>query len=326
MRSNYFIIFTVGLILSWLFILLLKKISLKFKILFSQGIPLVGGLGIGAAFIICYVLFMAGSLPKEMFGVIISASIILIFGMVDDWREMSIMPKFFVQIIAASLLILFGVKTQIVYIGNLMNIFVTLIWIIGITNAFNLLDIIDGLAAGVALISAAALFLITFFNHDANSLVFLSALIGSILGFLIYNLPPAKAYLGNSGSHFLGFILAAVTLIISYAPLERKIALLAPLLVLGFAIFDTIFLILIRIRNKKIPFKKSKDHLALRFLAAGYSNRKALVLMLMLSFIFSACGVLVSRLSNAWGAGIFSFMAFVGLVIAVKMNKINVGG
>ena len=101
MPSNYFIVFMGGLILSWLFILLLRKISIKFKILFSQGIPLVGGLGIGAAFIICYVLFIAGSLPKEMFGVIISSALILIFGAVDDWREMSIMPKFLVQIIAA---------------------------------------------------------------------------------------------------------------------------------------------------------------------------------------------------------------------------------
>jgi len=326
MGSNYFIIFMGGLIFSSLLILLLRKISLKFKILFSRGMPLVGGLGIGASFILCYGLFIAGSLPKEMFGIIISSCVILIFGAVDDWREMSIMAKFLVQLIAASLLILFGVKTQIVYIGNLMNILVTLIWIIGITNAFNLLDIIDGLAAGVALISASALFLIAFFNNDANSLVFLSALIGSILGFLIYNLPPAKAYLGNCGSHFLGFIMATVALIISYAPLERKIALLSPLLVLGFAIFDTVFLILIRIRNKKIPFKKSKDHLALRFLAIGYSNRKALVLMLLLSLMFSTCGVLISRLSNVWGAGIFSFVVLVGLVIAVKMDKVNVDG
>lgn len=325
MRSNYFVAFIAGLMLSALFILLLRKISIKFKILSLRGMPLVG-LGVAVSFIICFGLFTAGSSFKEMLGIVISACIILIFGAVDDWREMSILAKFLVQLTAASLLIFFGVKTQIVYIGNLTNILVTLIWIIGITNAFNLLDIMDGLAAGVALISASALFLIALFNQDVNSLVFLSALIGSILGFLIYNLPPAKAYLGNCGSHFLGFIMAAVTIIISYAPLERKIALLSPVLVLGFVIFDTAFLILIRIRNKRNPCKKSKDHLALRFLELGYSKRAILALMLGLSFIFSTCGVLVSRLSNTWGVSIIFFMVLAGLVIGVKMKKVNVDG
>lgn len=325
MRSNYFIIFLGGLMLSALFIFLLRKISLKFKMLLSRNMPLVGGLGIGASFIICYLAF-SGSLPKEMLGIIIPAYIILIFGVVDDWRELSIMAKFLVQLIAASLLIFLGVKTQIVYIGNFMNILVTLIWIIGITNAFNLLDIVDGLAAGVALISALGLFLIAFFNHDVNSMFFLSALIGSILGFLIYNLPPAKAYLGNCGSHFLGFIIAAITLIISYAPLDRKIALISPLLVLGFPIFDIAFLVLIRIKNKKIPFKKSKDHLALRFLALKYSSRKALVLMLVLAAMFSASGVLISRSSNILGAVIAFIMLLVGFTIAVKMSKVKVQG
>ncbi|MCX5668879.1 MAG: MraY family glycosyltransferase [Candidatus Omnitrophica bacterium] len=325
MRSNYFIVFMGGLIISALFIFLFRKISLKFKLLLSQGMPLVGGLGIGASFIICCLLLTA-SLPREMLGIITCAYIILIFGVVDDWRELSIIPKFLVQFIAASLLILFGVKTQIVYIGNLMNILVTLIWIIGITNAFNLLDIMDGLAAGVALISASGLLLIAFFNHDVNSMFFLSMLIGSILGFLIYNLPPAKVYLGNCGSHFLGFIIAAITLIISYAPMDRKVALISPLLVLGFPIFDIAFLILIRIKNKKIPFKKSKDHLALRFLAIKYSNRKALVLMLVLAVMFSASGVLISRSSNILGSVIAFFMVLVGLIIAVKMSKVEVQG
>ena len=321
---NYFIIFMVGLVLSALFIFLLRKISQKRKILFSQNIPLVGGLGIGAAFIIACVLFVAGSLSKEMLGMIFSSSIILILGVLDDWRELTIVAKLIVQLIATSFLIYFGVKTQIVYIGNLANILVTLIWIIGITNAFNLLDIIDGLAAGVALISAAALFLIAFLNNDVQSAFVLAALIGAISGFLIYNLPPAKVYMGNCGSHFLGFIIAAVTLVIHYATLEKKIALISPLLILGFVIFDVLFLILMRIGNKKNPLKKSKDHLALRFMAMGYSKKKVLGLMLMLSFMFSISGVLMSQVSNAWGVAIICFIVLVSLTIAVKLKKVKV--
>ncbi len=114
MRGNCFIVFSGGLILSSLFIFLLRKISLKFKIFFSRGIPLIGGIGIGASLIICCGLFTAGSLPKEIFGIIAFSCIILFFGVFDDWREMSILAKFLVQLIAASLLIIFGVKTRIV--------------------------------------------------------------------------------------------------------------------------------------------------------------------------------------------------------------------
>ena len=128
--------------------------------------------------------------------------------------------------------------------------------------------------------------------------------------------------MGNSGSHFLGFALAAIALIISYAPLERKIALLSPVLILGLPIFDTAFLILARIIKKSLPFKKSNDHLALRFLALGYSKKKALLTMLALCLFFSISGVWLSQVPNIFGFGIIGFLILMSLALTLKVNKV----
>ncbi len=270
------------------FAFLLKKLALKHKLLISQGIPLVGGVAMGLSFIFASLagFLLYKNLWLQARGIIITSFIMLVFGIIDDCKELSIPAKFLVQIIAVSLLVTFGIRTQIVYIGTLANMIVTFIWVLGISNAFNHLDVIDGLAAGTAIIISLAFFIVSFLNADIKNAILTLALSGAIFSFLIYNFPPAKIYMGNSGSHFLGFILAVIALAISYAPLERKVALTAPLFILGFPIFDTAFLILMRLRQGRSAFKKSNDHLALRFLKLGYSKNKTLIFMLVLTVFF----------------------------------------
>jgi UDP-GlcNAc:undecaprenyl-phosphate GlcNAc-1-phosphate transferase len=132
--------------------------------------------------------------------------------------------------------------------------------------------------------------------------------------------------MGNCGSHFLGFTLAAIAIVISYAPLERKIALLSPLLILGFPIYDTAFLILMRIKGGKLPFRKSNDHLALRFMSIGYSKEKTLLVMLGLCLFFSLCGIFVSQVPNLMGIIIVAFVVLVTSIITYLMGKISVDG
>ncbi|MDP3731635.1 MAG: MraY family glycosyltransferase [Candidatus Omnitrophota bacterium] len=261
---------------------------------------------------------------QEARAIVIASFIMLVFGVIDDWKELSILAKFLMQIIATFLLILFGVRTQIIYIGNLANIIITFIWMLGITNAFNHLDVIDGVAAGTAFIVSLAFFIISILNGSIENAILSLALSSAISSFFIYNLPPAKIYMGNAGSHFLGFTLAAVALIISYAPLERKIALLSPLLILGFPIFDTVFLIMARVIKKSLPFKKSNDHLALKFLALGYSKKKVLLIMLGLCLFFSLGGILLSQVPNILGIIIIIFVGFVSLALTKKMLKVGV--
>ena len=247
----------------------------------------------------------------------------LIFGVVDDWKELSISAKFLVQILTISLLIFLGIKTQIVGIGNFLNIIITFVWVIGITNAFNHLDIMDGLAGVTALIVSFAFFAVSIFNNDTRITIISLALAGATFGFLIYNLPPAKIYMGNSGSHFLGFVLASVALAISYAPIERKTALFSPLLILGFPIFDTAFLVFMRIKQKRSAFRKSEDHLALRLLKMGYSKSKILIFMFLLCLFFSLSGVAVSQVPNLFGIFIIVVVILASIVLSIQMSKIS---
>jgi UDP-GlcNAc:undecaprenyl-phosphate GlcNAc-1-phosphate transferase len=310
----------MGLIL----ISLLKKLSLKYRFLISKEISLVGGLALAIAFIfatLCGILSL-GVPSREIFGIIIASFLMLVFGVIDDWHELSVATKFSVQIIATTLLIFFGIRTQIVYLGYHLNTIITFIWVLAITNAFNHLDIMDGVAATSALIVSMAFLVISFLNGDVKTIILLLALMGAVLSFLIYNLPPARLYMGNAGSHFLGFVLAAIALVISYAPLERKIALISPLLILGFPIYDTFFLVLMRLTKKKHPFKKSNDHLVLRLLAKGYTKKKALSMMLCLNLFFVFLGVLVSQVSNLWGILIITVVILISLGLAIKMSKV----
>lgn len=323
MLINYLLIVLSGFLVGIAFVFLFRKLATRYKILIPQGIPLIGGIAMGLSFIIASLVFflLYRSLSQEVIGIIIASFIMLIFGVIDDLRELSIPAKFSVQIIATSLLIFFGVRTHMVYIGNILNIIITFIWILGITNAFNHLDVIDGLCSGTAIIVSIALFIISILNGNIETLILSLSLTTAAFSFLIYNLPPASIYMGNSGSHFLGFALAAIALLISYAPLERKIALLSPVLIFGLPIFDTVFLVLVRIMKKSLPFKKSNDHLALRFLALGYSKKKALLTMLALCLFFSVSGVLLSQASNLFGIAIIGFLFLVSLALTVKMGK-----
>jgi UDP-GlcNAc:undecaprenyl-phosphate GlcNAc-1-phosphate transferase len=206
MLLNLILIALSAFLLSLLIILLFKKLTLKYNLLVSQGIPHIGGIAVGVSFILTSLsVFLAlGVLPKESIGIIVAASLMLVFGIIDDLRELSITAKLLVQLIATCLLVLFGVKTQIVYIGNTLNILITLLWVLAITNAFNHLDIIDGLAGATAAIIGLAFLYLSLLSSDLKVIILALSLSGAIFGFLLYNLPPAKIYMGNAGSHLLG--------------------------------------------------------------------------------------------------------------------------
>lgn len=326
MLTKYTLIILVSSLVSALSVLLLKKYALKYDRLLSKGVPAVGGIALGLGFyLVCpTALSWVGKLSFQPAGVLLSSLVMLAVGIIDDKRELSVAAKFLTQLFCVFLLILFGVKIQIAGLGSALNLGLTIIWVLGITNAFNHLDVLDGVAAGAAVIAAAGLGIISFLNADSNMLLLFLSLIGAVLGFLVFNLPPAKVYLGNAGSHFLGFILASSALVLSYAPPERKIALLSPVAVLGFAVFDTIFVIWMRLSKGKSAFRKSADHLALRFLKIGHSKPKALFYMLLLALFFSLSGVILSRLDNFPGVMFMGVVVIAGLLVGVKMAKVVV--
>jgi UDP-GlcNAc:undecaprenyl-phosphate/decaprenyl-phosphate GlcNAc-1-phosphate transferase len=231
-----------------------------------------------------------------------------------------------VQVFAASVLVFSGVRTHIVFLNDTLNILLTFFWVIGIVNALNHLDVMDGLAGAVALIVSHAFFVIAVLNKDTQTALLSLALSASAFGFLFYNLPPARVYMGNAGSHFLGFVLAAIAVMLSYASSDRTLALLTPLLILGFPVLDTAFLIVVRMKKERSIFKKSNDHLALRFLKKGYSKNKTLVSMAGLALLFAFAGVVLSQASNVAGAVVVGAALLMSAGVFVTMGKVEIHG
>ncbi len=308
-------------LLSVLFLLLIKGVFHRWNFLTSKGVPLIGGISMGLAFFTSFLLIgPSASLPGEIKGILIASAVILIAGIFDDHKELSVIQKFLVQLIAAAILVGFGVRTNFVYVGDILNIVLSLLWIIGITNAMNLLDVMDGLAAGTSLVIISGFCVISTMNGDSLTLILSCVLGGTILGFWLYNVPPARVYMGNSGSHFLGLVLAAIGLTTRYATLEKPVALLAPVLLLGFPILDTLFLIWVRLKKGRSAFNKSDDHMALRFLKKGYSKQKTLALMMGWTLFFVVGGLILTKVSNLFAIITLIFAGLGSLILTKKMG------
>jgi len=298
-----FYIFLCSFLSSLLFITLFINLNGR-----TKKISCVGGIAIYASFLIAIVaaIFLKELGGTKVLGLIISSGIIMVLGLIDDANELRPSLKVIGELLGIGVLVAFGFTTRIAFLPVWANILITVFWVLFITNALNLLDIMDGLASGLIIIISLTFLSVAVINNDTFSVFILIALIGAHLGFLKYNYPPAKVYMGDAGSLFSGFLLAAAAINISYAPMERPVALFAPILALSLPIYDTIFLTIMRIR-KKIPiFSKSDDHIALRLLTMGCSVRKSLWAMYFFG-IFLAIVALIITFSST----------YVGLVMTI---------
>ena len=314
-----------SLIFSLIFTPLIRNFALKAH---PSRIPHLGGLSVFFSFlmVVLFMSFRFGCFSPKFAGIIAGAIVIVILGLVDDFLELSPGVKFLGQTLAVIALLVFGVKTSIAAIGPVGNIVVTFFWMFAIINAFNLLDIMDGLCCGIAVIAVSAFLVISFLSQNILSAILCSSLIGAGLGFLRYNLPPAKIYLGDTGSMFFGFILAAIAIIIDYAPLKREIALLTPILVLGLPIFDTSFVVLMRLIHARPVTRRSKDHFALRLLSAGLSKPKALCFMYIFGLFFAGSSLIISRVTNQQGIAILIVIALICGIALKKIGAVKVDG
>lgn len=328
-----FVSFFSSLILALIFTPLIHKLALKvhafkFDIQHKKPIPYLGGLSVFLACVLVtlFISLQKGPQSSELLGILIGAVIIIFLGLVDDFVELSPGRKFFGQALVVIILIVFGVKTRIIAIGQVANILVTFFWMFTIINAFNLLDIMDGLCAGVAVIAAGAFLVVSHLSQNIQAAIICSSLMGAGLGFLRYNLPEARIYLGDTGSMFFGFMLATVAIVIDYAPLNREVALLTPIIVLGLPIFDTAFVILMRHLRGRSVIRKSQDHFALRLLKQGLSKRKALLVMYIFGLFFAGSALIISRVSNQQGVIVLIVIALIcGMALkrigAVKVDE-----
>ena len=276
----------------------------------KKPIPRAGGIAI--IFAIAFTLLsyyiaslFVNSLKVDMrfVGYCIGATIIAIMGFLDDMKDLKPLEKFLFQIVAASVIYLFeisivGIKVPFIH-NNIIDFGIlaypiTLIWILGITNAVNLIDGLDGLAAGISSISAISLLVIFLITGAPLEVIIITiALVGATLGFLPYNFNPAKTFMGDVGSNFLGFTLSVIS-IMGMAKGYTILAIAAPIIVLGIPVFDMIFAIIRRLlRGQKIT-APDKEHIHHRLLNLGLSQKQA---VLTLYIITSVLGVIAVALT-----------------------------
>ncbi len=268
----------------------------------KQPIPRLGGLAIALAFLLTVLLF--AELDRQIRGILLGAVIIVVLGVVDDCLALKASFKFVVQIFAAVVVIYHGCTIR--YLSNPLvcsatqyldlknwSVPITIIWILAITNAVNFIDGLDGLAVGVSAISAATLLVIALLVGEAGIAVILTALLGACLGFLPYNFNPAKIFMGDTGSTFLGFILACLS-IQGMFKLYAVISFAVPFLILGVPIFDICFAVIRRLARHQSPMQADRGHIHHRLIDMGFSQKQAVAITYMLTAMLGLSAVVLT--------------------------------
>jgi len=293
-------------LLAFLLTLVIRRVARKLKILdipnerkiHKQPIPLLGGLAIFISYVIT--IFLNFSFSIELKGIIIGGTIILLIGLIDDIKHLPAKWKLAGQVVASSTLILFGVKLSFlpnVWWGYGGEVLLTIIWIVGITNAVNFFDGMDGLAAGLIAIGSLSFFIVAQITGQPYLAYLTIALAGSCLGFLKFNFKPASIFLGDTGSTFLGFTLAGIAIMGGWAERNPKVALSLPLLVLSIFIFDMVYITIARIFKGVVrSFKEwieytGKDHLHHRLLTLGFNELQTVLLIYLIAACLGISGI-----------------------------------
>lgn len=301
-------------------------------------IPRLGGLAIYlATFITIFVFGLMGevTMDSSIVAIFIGASIIVVMGMVDDTKPLSAKVKLLGQIIAALVLVKGGIRIEVFsnpfiegYNVTSLGVFsipVTVIWIVGITNTLNLIDGLDGLAAGVGAIASLSLFFVAanFVNISPFYYVvmFIAVVLsGAAVGFLPYNFNPAKIFMGDTGSLFLGYMFA----VLSVRGVMKGVTTLSfvlPIVILGLPIFDTAFAIVRRSLKGQPIMQADKGHVHHRFLRLGYTQKQTVLTMYL---ICVALGMIAFLLSNMTSINYLKHLGYIGSIVFLLIAQISV--
>jgi UDP-GlcNAc:undecaprenyl-phosphate GlcNAc-1-phosphate transferase len=261
-----------------------------------EPVPYFGGLAIYLAFLMS--LAFTFEFRHDVLGIVLSGTIVVMLGLIDD----------------------FGVLTPWTKLaGQLLAVF----WMVGLINAFNLLDIMDGLSSGVGAVSASCLLVVALLQGDQTIAVMLVALIGSLLGFLKYNWHPAKIYMGDTGAMFIGLLLGAMTMIERY-PSDHPLSLLTPVFIVGIPIFDTLFVMYIRHKRGLPILWGSPDHIAIRLRHWGLSVPQIVITSYVATAIVGAIGLVMLLVSQEVGWLLCAGTVATLVLVTMMLRKVDV--
>ncbi|MFC1485232.1 glycosyltransferase family 4 protein [bacterium] len=332
----YLYTFFISLVLTLVFTPLVRKFAIKHNFFdnptnsiktHKKPIPYLGGLAISMSFFITLTIirfatsFETGTL-RNLRGIFLAGFLILIIGIIDDLRDMNFKFKFFWQFVAATILIYFDMRIKFIQPTYLAIIF-SYLWIIGLINAVNLIDIMDGLSSGIVFIASMTFFFINS-PYEASYVNFAAiAIAGASLGFLKYNWTPAKIFMGDAGSMFIGLVIASISLGANYS-VNNKIGVLTPIIILIVPIYDTFYIMYKRIRKGRSIFLGSKDHVALRLHINGWSRKQTVVVL----YLAGICAGIISYLITCVGilnaVMLYLLIVIFSLIIGKKLGEIEV--
>jgi UDP-GlcNAc:undecaprenyl-phosphate GlcNAc-1-phosphate transferase len=327
----YFFTFVLALILSLYLTPLMRRAALQFGIVdrpdgrlkkHKKPMPYLGGIAIYLSFLLA--LAFSFSFDQVLLGLLLAGTIILLLGFIDDLGFLKTWAKVAGQLIAVLVLVRSGIFIKLVFLPIYVRIPLTFLWLVGMINAFNIIDVMDGLSGGVALFASLAFFSVSLLNGRITIAIVAITLAGSLLGFLRYNFTPARIYMGDAGSMFLGFMIGALAINGSYTE-KDVLGFLAPIAILGIPIFDTVQVIVARWRKGLPVYKGSPDHYALRLRAAGLSVKGVIWLSYAAAAILGVLGILMMNLTSFYQVlTVAGLLALAGIISIVLLQRIEV--
>ncbi|OCS86819.1 glycosyltransferase family 4 protein [Caryophanon latum] len=329
----------VAFVASILLTPLVKKLAFKIgavdapnhRKVHARIMPRLGGLAIYFAFLIGYIFLKVTTGFETEYGtaILIAATIIVITGVIDDMREISAKAKMLGQF-AAALIVVFvgGIQIEVINLPfggtidfGLLGIPLTILWIVGITNAINLIDGLDGLAAGVSTIACITLAVMAMIMGNGFVIAMASILAAASLGFLLFNFHPAKIFMGDTGALFLGFMISVIALL-GFKNVTI-ISFIIPIIMLGVPISDTFFAIVRRLRTGKKWSDPDKSHLHHCLLNQGFTHRQTVLIIYGIAAMFGLAAIIFS-MAKVWGAIIL--IAVILLAIELLVEVIGLAG
>lgn len=300
----------------------------------KEPMPLLGGVAVFLAFSIA--LFLNFHYSEALKAIVVGALILMLTGLVDDIKGVPAWIRLAVQVACSLMVVNSGVRLNIIpsetHWANIIEATLTVVWIVGITNAINFMDGADGLASGIAAIASMTFFVIAYQTGQMYFAFLTVALAGACMGFLVFNFNPAKIFLGDAGSGFLGFSLASLAVMGEWSGKSPIVALIIPLLILAIPIFDIAYISISRIMQKKVTnFTEwieyvGKDHLHHRLAALGFNQKQTVVFIYLLSMIFSAGALILKGATTAQSLIVVSqgVLILVAVTVLMLVGKENV--
>jgi UDP-GlcNAc:undecaprenyl-phosphate GlcNAc-1-phosphate transferase len=330
--------FIVALAASLLLTVPVRRLALHYGMVDLPGprkvhlspIPLLGGIAIYLGFVLAILFTLRGAPSQQMAGILAGATLLAVVGLLDDGGFLHHQVKLFIGMpVAALFLLASGVRAQVFSefvpgtAGMVLDGCLTVVWVVGITASFSILDHMDGLCAGIAAVAAGFFTLSACLNGQTMVRTLAAAALGAALGFLRWNFNPAKIFMGDGGAMFLGFLMATLGLKIRPEGSHFPASWLVPVLILGVPIFDTTLVSISRARRGLLPFTSpGKDHTAHRLSNIGLGHRGAVLVLYCLAVLSGGLGVLVPRVSSGTAYALAGILVVGGLIAVLLLEGV----